>query len=382
MDLHLMKHIRHMSDEVKLFSQYAQAENSLTYEAQNSQRLILMKNKVYYSMWFCFENFKDLLNYLFWDPSSPEFTSLQQFNWALLIGIFMGVFTAFWALIIERSVEFVWVDVPEKLVEWGIFTDLDGYLPLPHYMWICPACFGAVLSFITQKLQTPIPTQDSWIDTLHRIGIQESKACIPLLIISTLAMASGLSLGPELPLVLFTGMIGSQIAIFTKQSVLSARVMNLTAAGAGVGGFFGFPMAGALFVLELPHCIGLQYFEALSPAVISSIVAVLVNQIVTGNEVKGYFNYPFLSTTLPSHIYYVAVFDGLVSTLFGIVYVVSCKKLKTWVHDWFHYEKGEEFQEVPINTIVKKKKIIQNKNEPIRATVVGFIAGALTTIKV
>lgn len=48
-------------------------------------------------------------------------------------------------------------------------------------------------------------------------------------------------------------MVGSFLAVRTHQSVLSARVMVFTAGGAAVGGFFGFPMAGALFVLELPH---------------------------------------------------------------------------------------------------------------------------------
>jgi H+/Cl- antiporter ClcA len=94
-----------------------------------------------------------------------------------------------------------------------------------------------------------------------------------VVIFSTLGMMSGLSLGPEMPLVLASSMVGSKIALMTKQSVLSARVINLTACAAAIGGFFGFPMAGALFVLELPHRMGLQYFEALSPAVISSIIS-------------------------------------------------------------------------------------------------------------
>ena len=37
---------------------------------------------------------------------------------------------------------------------------------------------------------------------------------------------------------------------------------NPTNAHPAVGGFFGFPMAGALFVLEIPHRMGLQYFES------------------------------------------------------------------------------------------------------------------------
>ena len=79
-----------------------------------------------------------------YDPSNPEFSSTQQFTWAVVLGGFFGVFTAVWGAIIEGCVEVVWVDVPERLLEAGVFTDLEGRLPLPHYMWICPAVLGGV----------------------------------------------------------------------------------------------------------------------------------------------------------------------------------------------------------------------------------------------
>jgi len=88
--------------------------------------------------------FKDLFHQLVHDPHKPEFSSLQQTIWAILIGIFMGVFTAAWGQAVEVSVDFVWATVPGYLLEMGIFTDLDGRLPLPHYIWICPAIFGGV----------------------------------------------------------------------------------------------------------------------------------------------------------------------------------------------------------------------------------------------
>ena len=123
-------------------------------------------------------------------------------------------------------------------------------------------------------------TQNDWIHTLHSRGVEEPDTFVPLFVLSTMGMASGLSLGPELPLgmcvrshrvttafpftnclviaVLTAGMIGSWLGVLCHQSMLQARVMNLTAASAAIGGFFGFPMAGALFVLELPHRMGLQ----------------------------------------------------------------------------------------------------------------------------
>ena len=95
---------------------------------------------------------RDATHHWFWktwyrcvyDPHNPEFSSTQQFTWACLLGGFFGVFTAVWGMIIEGCVEVVWVDVPERLLEWGVFTELEGHLPLPHYMWICPAVLGGV----------------------------------------------------------------------------------------------------------------------------------------------------------------------------------------------------------------------------------------------
>ena len=338
--------------------------------------------------------------YLFYNPLSPEFTSLQQFSWALVIGVMMGVYTAFWKTLIEGGLDFVWEDIPEFLQEVGVFTDKDGIFPLYHYMWMCPAVFGGVLSYIFAVVK--IPDQNEWINSVHSLGVQDHTQFAALFILSTLGMLSGLSLGPELPLVLTAGMVGSYLGLLCKQSMLQARVMNLTAAGAAVGGFFGFPMAGALFVMELPHRMGLQYFEALSPATISSIVAVLVNRIVTGNEVTGYYSYPFLTSTLPSSIFTHAIVYGLFGAAVGILYAIAVIKLKTNVHDWFHAShdhhdpvpekeavevlKGDEMSPLlgaprkrtdSFTPVFERLSFCVIKHEPYRAAVAGMCAGAI-----
>jgi hypothetical protein len=180
-----------------------------------------------------------IIRIVFFNPVYPEFTSLQQFTWAVIIGIGMGFYTAGWKLLIESCVEFVWKDVPETLLELGLFTELDGNFPLYHYMWIIPTIFGGILSYIFAALPTPIPGQNEWIHNLHSRGVQESDTFVSLFILSTAGMASGLSLGPELPLILTAGMFGSWLGVIFKQSMLQARVLNLTSASAAIGGFFG-----------------------------------------------------------------------------------------------------------------------------------------------
>lgn len=269
-----------------------------------------------------------IIRWLFYNPFYPEFTSLQQFCWAVVLGVFMGIFTAGWKLLIDACVEFTWKTFPKKLLQWGFFTDLNGAFPLYHYMWITPGVLSGILTYISKSLPTPIPTQDDWIHTLHSNGIQQSDTFIPTFVVSTIGMTSGLSLGPELPLILTAGMIGSGLGRICRQSLLQARVMNLTAASAAIGGMFGFPLAGGIFVMELPHRMGLQYFEALSPATIASIIAVLINRIVINNDVTGMFQYPFLSESLPSYIFKDAIVYGLFGGALGIFYTYNVKKIK------------------------------------------------------
>jgi H+/Cl- antiporter ClcA len=276
-----------------------------------------------------------VIRWLFYNPLYPEFTSLQQFCWAVVLGVFMGIFTAGWKLLIDACVEFTWKTFPTKLVQWGFFTDLNGAFPLYHYMWITPGLLSGIVTYISNSLSTPIPTQDDWIHTLHSNGIQESDTFIQTFAISTIGMTSGLSLGPELPLILTAGMIGSCLGRICRQSLLQARVMNLTAAAAAIGGMFGFPLAGGIFVMELPHRMGLQYFEALSPATIASIVAVLINRIVINNDVTGMFQYPFLSESLPSYIFKDAIVYGLFGGALGIFYTYNVKKIKKFTRHFF-----------------------------------------------
>jgi len=269
------------------------------------------------------------------------------------------------------------------------------------------------LSYITAALTAPkVPGQNEWIQSLQTIGIMDHRMFPHVFLLSTAGMASGLSLGPEMPLVLTSGMVGSVIAIMCKQSIQRARVLNLTAASAAIGGFFGFPMAGALFVMELPHRMGLEYYEALSHATLGSIVAVIVNRMISGDEIKGMFKYPFLEETLPTKIFWCVIIYGIVGSLVGVIYAKGLLWLKHWVHEWFHaphnhhhdddsqgyryshinhgdaYQLENSFQEY-LGQDVKKnencctwvqrgvKHFFGIEHEPTRAAVAGILVGIL-----
>jgi len=236
-------------------------------------------------------------------------------------------------------------------------------------LWIFLShCSQQVLSYINAIMF--LPKQGTWIDSLHRIRILEHSKFVHVILISTAAIASGLSCGPEMPLVLSAGMIGSYFAVYCQQSILSARVMNLTAASAAIARFFEFPMAGALFVLELPHRMGLEYFEAVSPAILASIVAVLVNIMVTpDDEISGKFAYPPHTGALHKNVFLIALIYGAIGLIVGVGYAEGCLLLKKLVHDLFHshHDKNIEHNE-PADTCVRISVPLMCVDDPKKIT--------------
>jgi hypothetical protein len=128
---------------------------------------------------------------LLYNPIYPEFTSLQQFNWAIIIGMSMGVYTTVWKFLIQTSVLFVWKDIPIFLLRFGVFTDLNGSFPIYHHMWIVPGVFSAIISYAFASLPTQIPDQNKWIHNLHSRGVQSAETFGYLFVLSTAGMASG-----------------------------------------------------------------------------------------------------------------------------------------------------------------------------------------------
>ncbi len=110
------------------------------------------------------------------------------------------------------------------------------------------------------------------VDNIHvsgtATGVRMLRSLIPT---SLLCVASGGAMGPEAPLVQTTGSLASWTATRAGLRVRESRVLTVTGMAAGFTVLFGAPLGAAVFALELLHRRGLQYYEALLPAVIGSL---------------------------------------------------------------------------------------------------------------
>lgn len=110
------------------------------------------------------------------------------------------------------------------------------------------------------------------VDNIHvsgtATGVRMLRSLVPA---SLLCIASGGGMGPEAPLVQTTGTLASWTATRAGLRVRESRVLTVAGMAAGFTVLFGAPLGAAVFALELLHRRGLQYYEALLPAVLGSL---------------------------------------------------------------------------------------------------------------
>lgn len=110
------------------------------------------------------------------------------------------------------------------------------------------------------------------VDNIHVLGgssdVRKLRTLIPA---SLLCVASGSAMGPEAPLVQTTGTLGTWIGTRLERSPTDIRIFTITGMAAGFTVLFGAPLGSAFFALEILHRRGLQYYEALIPAIVGSL---------------------------------------------------------------------------------------------------------------
>jgi H+/Cl- antiporter ClcA len=119
--------------------------------------------------------------------------------------------------------------------------------------------------------------------------IRDLRSLIP---VSLLCISAGGAMGPEAPLVQTTGGLGSWLAARWRVSVVDTRILTITGMAAGFTVLFGAPLGSAVFALEILHRRGLEYYEALLPAVMGSLSGYVVNVVVSHLGVTPVWRFP------------------------------------------------------------------------------------------
>jgi H+/Cl- antiporter ClcA len=131
------------------------------------------------------------------------------------------------------------------------------------------------------------------VNNIHVLGgPEDTRSLAPLIPVSLLGISAGSTLGPEAPLVQATGTIGTWMARRWRVDRSAVRIVTITGMAAGFTALFGAPVGSAFFALEILHRRGLEYYEALLPAVLGSLSGYAVYITVTGWGLRPIWHFP------------------------------------------------------------------------------------------
>jgi H+/Cl- antiporter ClcA len=151
---------------------------------------------------------------------------------------------------------------------------------------------GVAVALLIHFLGTPGDVE-LLVNNIHVLGGQEDIRDLRSLIpVSLLCISSGGAMGPEAPLVQTTGGLGSWLAAKWKVSMVDTRILTITGMAAGFTVLFGAPLGSAVFALEILHRRGLEYYEALLPAVLGSVCGYGVNLVMTQANITPVWVFP------------------------------------------------------------------------------------------
>ena len=100
---------------------------------------------------------------------------------------------------------------------------------------------------------------------------------LPMVVASFCSILAAGSLGPEAPLVAICGALGGFVSrrLFGERHRNVVRKHTLMGMAGALSAFFGAPLGGSLFALEINSRFGVEYFEHMSESVSGQLAVML-----------------------------------------------------------------------------------------------------------
>lgn len=182
---------------------------------------------------------------------------------AATIGVVCGCFACLYYKVLEFMLDFFWTDLPEKIVvdvwpEWAysLWIPLVGFF-FATCLYLATVCIGEPGHLATT------------IKFCHSQGYLGMEYAFPMILASLSSILSGASLGPEAPLsgicASLAGWVSRSVFKQTNRNVI--RKHTLMGLAGALAAFFGSPVGGSLFALEVQSRYGLEYFEHVIEAI-------------------------------------------------------------------------------------------------------------------
>lgn len=254
---------------------------------------------------------------------------------AVALGVMTSVMGTAYAKALKGAVTATWRTLPGLLP----LADPSGppALVVPAICTLGGALIGALASNLPSVTMPDfIGSQTSTTTSLPGVWPFLPR----VLLLSLLTSTFGFSVGPEAPMVLAGGLVGSSFSkrLYGENDHAMARTMAYVGAAGALTTFIGMPLAGAIFVLEITRpSAGLTAgaHDALAPAVAASVASLLTAKAVLApaKPIGGHFVYAPIGDALTGRaMAAVAISAGVGGAILGTVFrlLVQTYKRPMW----------------------------------------------------
>jgi H+/Cl- antiporter ClcA len=230
-----------------------------------------------------------------------EGTIPQSIMVAFVIGCVCGFVAYVYYSVLDYLLEIIWNFMPEQIVinKWPEHLYI---LWLPMVSLSLSVCCGLSIYYLGEPGDLAYT-----IKCIHEKGYKATHHIIPMIAASMFTILSGASLGPEAPLVAIcaatAGFISRKVFKQTNRNVVRKHTF-MGMAGA-LSAFFGVPLGGSLFALEVTSRFGVEYFEHLIEAIFAGEICVTVFRSLAGLPLAAIWaneNTPSVSEATPLSI--------------------------------------------------------------------------------
>ena len=225
------------------------------------------------------------------------------------IGITCGMSAYVYYKIMVKGIDFFWHTLPETYI-------IDKWPEWSYPVWypimgiIAAIGLSLTLKFVGEPGDLAVT-----VEAIHSKGYLESSYVLPMICASLCTIIGGASLGPEAPLGAICASLGGSVSrhIFKQTKPNVIRKHTLMGMSGALAAFFGSPIGGTLFALEIQSRLGLEYFEHAVESFFCAELSVFLFRFCSGMSIG-----PIWTITTPavppSEPYYI-----LIGILLGLI---------------------------------------------------------------
>ncbi|HPX72588.1 MAG TPA: chloride channel protein [Methanoregulaceae archaeon] len=258
---------------------------------------------------------------------ATESLNTKKFYLLLLFVSIVGIIGALMMIVFffleDLFTALLWNDIP-----------IESLTPVFN-PWILVICIlgGLIVGIIRWYFKGEIAIMAEDLLEFEKEGRFGLKRGIELFFRGLVSLVCGAPLGPEAPLTVSSGAVGTLVAEKARMPPPLVTLSSLSAFSGFFGAFLTSPFGGALILIEITLEKGRMTWKAILPSIVAATAGFAVYFLLTNSFLGGMFTLPVYEEFRNIDLLY-AIFLGLIGGACGIFFIVLYKKMREVFEPW------------------------------------------------